>query len=303
MKRAFTLIELLVVIAIIAILIALLLPAVQAAREAARRTQCRNNLHQIGLALHNYHDTHGLFPPANVFRYYGSWTNTTAGMLLLPFLDETALYNAINFNLPTTGAQNTTVGMQVLDQYICPSDEPAQVFWGYSESTYAPNAGSSSYYAGWEINYHGQRKVAGPMYDCSNIAIRTIRDGTSNTIIYGETTNVADIDGDTAWWSCGESPRSQWTYGADYWYKRCTEAPVNAIYPAAEAATNCAGATAPVTSPARVHSYAFASKHEGGAFFLFCDGQVRFLSENIDTGTYQALGTINGNELLDDEDY
>ena len=93
-RRGFTLIELLVVIAIIAVLIALLLPAVQQAREAARRTQCRNNLHQLGLALHNYHDTHRCFPPERV---YGNYEMSSISTLLLPFLDEAAIYNSYNF--------------------------------------------------------------------------------------------------------------------------------------------------------------------------------------------------------------
>jgi len=105
-KRGFTLIELLVVIAIIAILIALLLPAVQQAREAARRSQCKNNLKQIGLALHNYHDNFRMFPPGDVRRLYGgvsSWTTSMIGWIprILPFLDQAVIYNQINWELET----------------------------------------------------------------------------------------------------------------------------------------------------------------------------------------------------------
>jgi prepilin-type N-terminal cleavage/methylation domain-containing protein len=137
MRRGFTLIELLVVIAIIAILIALLLPAVQQAREAARRTQCRSNLHQIGLALHNYHDTHSAFPPG-----YISYSNDTAinnqwtsmFTMVLPFVDETALYKAYNFDTGTYyygaaygGKSNSTVTTSLLGQYTCPSDLPPKL--------------------------------------------------------------------------------------------------------------------------------------------------------------------------------
>ena len=128
-SRGFTLIELLVVIAIIAVLIALLLPAVQQAREAARRTQCRNNLHQLGLAMHNYHDTHGCLPPLNVGRHQDTGgchqnrpPSTGWGVLILPFLDETALYNAVNMEQAVYLDVNTTVSQSVLSQYNCPSE-------------------------------------------------------------------------------------------------------------------------------------------------------------------------------------
>ncbi|MGV2334987.1 MAG UNVERIFIED_CONTAM: DUF1559 domain-containing protein [Planctomycetaceae bacterium] len=124
--RGFTLIELLVVIAIIAILVALLLPAVQQAREAARRTQCKNNLKQLGLALHNYHDTHGRFPPTQIMTAYLGPNNTspqprnhTWVSLVLPFLEQANLYQSINFNLPmfnqaTNTYQLTSTGQPIV---------------------------------------------------------------------------------------------------------------------------------------------------------------------------------------------
>lgn len=158
-RSGFTLIELLVVIAIIAILIALLLPAVQQAREAARRTQCRNNFKQIGLALHNYHDTHGVLPPALISS--GRCTdanecpttrpvlNTTGWVLLLPYIDQSPLYNQYNFNVSssmsspngrpqagnvTTSTTNQPVYSQLIAAFNCPSD-PA----GSPEVTSTPN--------------------------------------------------------------------------------------------------------------------------------------------------------------------
>src|SRR5262245_25088723 len=158
-RRGFTLIELLVVIAIIAVLIALLLPAVQAAREAARRSQCTNNLKQMGLALHNYHSANNAFPPAKI--YAGSCStasnggaglvlNTTAFTLILGYMEQTPLYNAYNFNQVSSNAAwsyappassgppnrvpmgtawvNTTVVGSMIASYVCPSDRyPAQV--------------------------------------------------------------------------------------------------------------------------------------------------------------------------------
>ncbi|HUY90509.1 MAG TPA: DUF1559 domain-containing protein [Pirellulales bacterium] len=167
--RGFTLVELLVVIAIIGILIALLLPAVQAAREAARRSQCSNNLRQMGLALQNYHDLHNVFPPAKIgsgsmaYQYpaYESWrnvvTNTTGFLLLLPQLEQQPLYQLYNFNYPsslsswdsggkplaggaTTSVYNEQVYSKQLPVYTCPSDTtPAYV------RTYQPNNVGSPY--------------------------------------------------------------------------------------------------------------------------------------------------------------
>jgi prepilin-type N-terminal cleavage/methylation domain-containing protein len=194
MRRGFTLIELLVVIAIIAILIALLLPAVQQAREAARRTQCRNNLHQIGLALHNYHDTHRCFPPGQIsghtagiadllYTYSGGATCFT---LILPYMDESALYNAYNFDAPgTVGTANTTVTQSVLAQYLCPSDlDPSVGSYNCREGNYAFSTGMDD---SCQFQYCPiVTTVRGPLFNRSKVRIRDIRDGTSNTFAIGE---------------------------------------------------------------------------------------------------------------------
>lgn len=143
-SRGFTLIELLVVIAIIAILIALLLPAVQQAREAARRTQCKNHLKQIGLALHNYESTHNTFPPGCVSIPTSTWSGVSNDGIqetgpgwgffahILPFIDQAPLYNSINFNIAITAASHATQRRTIIAPYRCPSDtwdQPVTIFF------------------------------------------------------------------------------------------------------------------------------------------------------------------------------
>lgn len=197
----FTLIELLVVIAIIAILIALLLPAVQQAREAARRTQCKNNMKQIGLALHNYHDVHGRFPPTQIMVHYAGPNNTnpqprnhTWISLILPFFEQTALYNSINFSNPmfnpTTNAfQKDASGKDIvaynLPMLQCPSDPGfggGISVHGLSHTNYAGNMG-------WDWHYRGPHWAQGPFQNGSEgTRLEHMKDGTSNTICVAEVT-------------------------------------------------------------------------------------------------------------------
>jgi prepilin-type N-terminal cleavage/methylation domain-containing protein len=143
-RRGFTLIELLVVIAIIAVLIALLLPAVQAAREAARRSQCVNNLKQFGLALHNYHDTHGSFPIGQSLNVQtGSKNDISAQTRLLPFLEQTPLSNAINFSFSSTTPPNATALVTSVNIFLCPSDAANLLPVGWAGNNYRVNYGTS----------------------------------------------------------------------------------------------------------------------------------------------------------------
>lgn len=187
LRRGFTLIELLVVIAIIAILIALLLPAVQMAREAARRTQCRNNMKQIGIALHNYHATFQLFPfgttntardPANLVN---GWVGWSVHSLLLPYLEYQDVYNAANFNLAaadsTFSPMNITVRDRIVETFLCPSDDRVIP---HGRCNYAGSLGPQ---LRWDDN---ARASQGLFYQHSSISIRDISDGTNNTIAFGE---------------------------------------------------------------------------------------------------------------------
>jgi prepilin-type N-terminal cleavage/methylation domain-containing protein/prepilin-type processing-associated H-X9-DG protein len=198
-RRGFTLIELLVVIAIIAVLIALLLPAVQAAREAARRAQCVNNLKQIGLALHNYHSVNDRFPLGNICTGPGStpgcvgWDGYSPQVQLLPFLEQTTIYSAINFSLSSTQPANTTGTLVRVASYLCPSDGNAgaggNAGWTFNGSD---NANTNSYSASTGTTYtpgdnsQGATTSTGMFAYTFCYGIRDCTDGTSNTIAFGE---------------------------------------------------------------------------------------------------------------------
>jgi prepilin-type N-terminal cleavage/methylation domain-containing protein/prepilin-type processing-associated H-X9-DG protein len=198
-RRGFTLIELLVVIAIIAVLIALLLPAVQAAREAARRAQCVNNLKQIGIAMHNYHQANDCFPPGNLPFYNASTQSVvnncdwSAHARLLQSLEQAALYNAINWSISplnndTNYRANTTVASARLSVFLCPSCPPP----GWTNNYQGPASPGNYYYASWGSSLEFDRtKTGGPPngpfgYAGSPVGIRDVADGTSNTIAFGE---------------------------------------------------------------------------------------------------------------------
>ena len=218
-RHAFTLIELLVVIAIIAVLIALLLPAVQQARESARRTQCRNNLKQFGLAMHNYESTNRCFQRAN----YSSVTTSTTGwqgfaghVMLLPYADQAPLYNQIDFTQPFWGGANFTLKAKVLPAFLCPSDSG----WTYGTygndgnsggggSNYCVSGGPSLLMVGVTGGSVGGSPgtpiaVADQIGVCNlfrNIAIRDLTDGTSNTIAASE---LIIGDGDSTKFTLGD---------------------------------------------------------------------------------------------------
>jgi prepilin-type N-terminal cleavage/methylation domain-containing protein/prepilin-type processing-associated H-X9-DG protein len=201
-RNGFTLIELLVVIAIIAILIALLLPAVQAAREAARRIQCTNNMNQIGLGLHNYHDVNGSFPMGsgsgmhalpNTYMAKECWSIHSA---ILPHIEQTPLYNAINFNWDPDPPQNATINLVQILAFICPSDPNAPVFQDQTSGnncyfgcvgTTTDTLGSSTLDPG-SIQNNSSSKTTGLFGWQQSKSIATMTDGTSNTVAFAEST-------------------------------------------------------------------------------------------------------------------
>ena len=266
-QRGFTLIELLVVIAIIAILIALLLPAVQQAREAARRSQCKNNLKQIGLAMHNYHDTHRVFPPGWVQGTSTGTVNWGWSTYILPFVDQAPLYNTLSPNgTAMAGASGNLI--KLISVYTCPSD-PGAVQNG-SYGNYAKN------------NYPASKEIC--LQD-SSTKIRDITDGTSNTYLVGERARVYQSNGlksAGAIWPGRQSNSTASIHGDSSF-------PVN---------TNWTGTSANQSASAsdpNCTRYTFSSLHVGGCHFLMCDGAVRFLSQNIQSRPNPSCVENSGN--------
>ncbi|WP_417378737.1 DUF1559 domain-containing protein [Gimesia sp.] len=308
-RRAFTLIELLVVIAIIAILIALLLPAVQQAREAARRNSCKNNLKQIGLALHNYHSSFNSLPSGSIVyyngtKYYGhGWTWHAT---ILPYLDQANMYDQIQGpdssgmgaeSGGSTSAKQRLAGQTVLSVFWCPSQPDVTTGvqkGGYSPSNYNGNMGtlignSGDNCYGGSITTPAQMAAKGGcmgadgiFFISSSVAFRDVTDGLSNTIFVSE---VIDSGGDADRLGGGGSDR-----------KHCFSGGADSNPP-----TEMSEYLIAAESNDPINGYAeeaAGSYHTGGAQFVFGDGRVRFLSENMDMTLYRAISTRAKRETL-----
>ena len=301
-RPGFTLIELLVVIAIIAVLIALLLPAVQQAREAARRSQCQNNLKQLGIALHNYHDVYDAFPIGSAYQY-----SSSAFVSLLPYIEKGTLYNQWTFamvrggqtiNAPTS--TKNAFGSQVVPVFLCPSS-PLETL---SRAVNTPRFGSSSYVgiAGASTTVDpvttttGSKCIQG-LYGsvCSNGVLppnRSIRgaeitDGMSNTIVLGEQSDYcvdstgAKVDLRNSWrWgftmgagATGYPGTSDWTSAVQNDSHNITTLRYAINF---KTKTNDAGGNVEYGT-----NNGLQSAHTGGAFVLRADGSVKFLSDSI----------------------
>ncbi len=299
-RRGFTLIELLVVIAIIAILIALLLPAVQQAREAARRASCKNNMRQMGLALHNYHDTFNVFPPGwisvdPVTRRQSAHEGLNGagwGIMILPMIEQGPLYNTYNANVVLEDPLNQKFRETPLSMFQCPSDpqptlfeigeehDPSHIICKLATANMIAAFGSISIDdcenapGTAPVLANGQCKGDGAFYHNSRVRIADFTDGTSNTMIVGE----RKTDPEQGWYST--------------WSGRVSEAE--------EGCQRVLGSLDhPPNDPHR-HFDDFSSHHVGGAHFTLGDGHTRFVSDNIDKAVYQSLGTISGGERVGD---
>ena len=317
-RRGFTLIELLVVIAIIAILVALLLPAVQQAREAARRSSCKNNLKQLGLAMHNYHDVNRQFPPAAINLTAGPGTENcrhadwgaTWVLMTLPFIEENAMYDQYNFNERARTGNATSGNNQItrmrIDTMMCPSHPQnwsllTQDFTGFEKGNYGANAG-----AGWllEMDDFNNGSKRGPFSVVGQwgAKFRDITDGTSNTVLMSEIiTGVGGGDDKGAWgWCSGPTFNGR---------NRCNGSTEYILTPNTERTTDCShyasnnnsdGVFGKRNNPDRAADGGVAARsyHKGGVQATLADGTVRFISENIDSSIWMNLLAIGDGNVL-----
>lgn len=330
-KRGFTLVELLVVIAIIGVLVALLLPAVQAAREAARRMSCGNNLKQAGLALHNYHDTFKVFPPAllnsgrdadGVARYYPEGIrNHTGWLMLLPFYEGTALHDSINFNFATSESnlygQTPTPVSVVNDPFTstrmkmleCPSHDqagqnynntnPASAYFARNakRTSYLFSTGAfTDYDSPYDVYSNDLRQGAFGNNGATNMAGCT--DGTSNSIAVGEAAGGRRKTS-SAYGPWGLQGLHTCCHGRLYSpYSQVNGLMFNATQAHITATLNykpdwSINAIWRNDPQRQTYAWVFNSAHPAGAQFTMCDASVQFLAENIDYLVLLKLGYIH----------
>ncbi|MDB5347324.1 MAG: hypothetical protein JWP89_5701 [Schlesneria sp.] len=331
-RKAFTLIELLVVIAIIAVLIALLLPAVQQAREAARRTQCKNNLKQLGLALHNYHDTANAFPPGWIGKSSGNYSGFGWNSMLLPYVDQGPLYNILSQsgipNMLTGLAANTTATVKTTDAVLgalrCPSDagpptgvaaagsavqygrsnypavcgfDPTQlnimVNWPSPATQTLPPINSQRMGSAWVDQMTQQ--WGGCFGENTRKGIRDMTDGSSNCLVVGERYTPQESSAAVA---AGA--------GDCFWAGvPLAASPTSGSWLQALVVGECTtkinfGNSSAAGGAPRIDTAGYGSMHTGGCHFLMGDGAVKFISENVDMNTYRALSRISDGNITGD---
>jgi len=330
-RRGFTLIELLVVIAIIAVLIALLLPAVQAAREAARRSQCVNNLKQLGIALHNYHDVTSSLPPSSL--YNGNWGDWSHYVMMLPYMEQAPLYNAINFYI-TSGnwgasdgqAENTSASRATINTLLCPSDTD-RLTSANGHSNYVGSSGSSPDSFGTIGGFNGifiytnsGRKATGfrdvidGLSSTAAICERVKGVGTSSS--NNDSTNPTSMLSSIATPSPTNSPQAGYT--ACLALKPSVGGALLGVRASGQAWTVGYASTTRYNHVMLPNTwscgytgdgggmqgmYTASSRHSGTVCLLLCYGSVRSIKSSIQNTVWWGLGTMANNEVLDQASY
>lgn len=302
-KVAMTLVELLVVVAIIGILVGLLLPAVQAAREAARRIQCSNNLHQLGIALNSYHDSHRRFPAGFVMPGRLMWSGS-----LLNFIEQDNLFGTLESgkDFEVAGTPNGNACSTLISTYRCPTSdapkhfEPGSLPGRVPASYLAVGSGTARVESGTGPENIGHPNQNGLMFTSSSTRMASVTDGTSNCLAIGEALF---------------RPRTQGMdlYGSiqivDHWYIGSdNQILANLNPPLLQEFSEAIGSTGVPMNGVFDSSLVidsrelcYSSLHHGGCLFVFVDGHVQFITQTIDTTIYSALGTIAGGEVVSPE--